>query len=75
MNISGGAGSAINELLQQQNIHIPIINLGIPDRFIEHGTREECLSECGLNAEGIMGAVETFMQAKACQPQKNTLVF
>src|SRR5690606_22088446 len=40
---AGGAGSAVGELLAAEGVLIPLLHLGIPDRFIEHGSREECL--------------------------------
>ena len=73
--ISGGAGSAINEFLQSINLHVPVLNLGIPDQFIEHGTRDECLSECGLDTSGILHNIENYQQNKTCHSEKNTLVF
>lgn len=56
--IMGGAGSAVNEFLQAANITIPVINLGIPDRYIEHGKPKHQLAECGLTKDGIISAVE-----------------
>lgn len=73
--VAGGAGSAINDYLISQNISIPILNLGIPDQFIEQGTREQCLSACGLDSSGIMAAVKSFMEQHACDSSKNTLAF
>ncbi len=73
--ISGGVGSAINEFLHGINLNIPVLNLGIPDQFIEHGSREECLSECGLDTSGILTRIESYLHDKTCQPEKNTLVF
>jgi len=73
--IEGGAGSAINEFLASANITIPVLNLGIPDRFIEQGTREECLTACGLDSSGIMLAVKNFMAQHSCDNPKNTLAF
>jgi 1-deoxy-D-xylulose-5-phosphate synthase len=55
--VMGGAGSAVNEFLAQENITIPVLNLGIPDRFIEHATPADMLIECGLDAEGIAAAI------------------
>jgi 1-deoxy-D-xylulose-5-phosphate synthase len=55
---AGGAGSAIGELLAAEGISLPILHIGIPDRFIEHGTREECLAAAGLDYASISGAVE-----------------
>ena len=56
--IAGGAGSAIGELLAAQGLRVALLHLGIPDRFIEHGSREECLQAAGLDAAGIAGAIE-----------------
>ena len=55
--IMGGAGSAVNEYLLHQGCNTPILNLGIPDRFIEHAKPEEMLTECGLDADGITGSI------------------
>ncbi len=60
--IAGGAGSAVNECLQAHACHAPVLNLGIPDRFIEHGGREECLAGIGLDAEGIERAIEDWRE-------------
>ena len=40
---AGGAGSAVAELLASEGLQVPLLQLGIPDRFIEHGSRENCL--------------------------------
>ena len=58
--ISGGSGSAVNNFLQAQQILMPVLNLGLPDAFIEQGTREELLTECGLDTQGILSSIETF---------------
>ncbi len=50
----GGAGSGVNEWLAAQNIQRQVINLGLPDRYIEHGSREALLASCGLDAQGII---------------------
>ena len=60
--IMGGAGSAVNECLAAHNVQVPILNLGLPDRFLEHGSREELLSEVGLDAEGIERQIRRFLQ-------------
>ena len=52
--IQGGAGSGVNEFLNKENIQTPIMNLGIPDNYIEHATREEQLEEINLTGEGIV---------------------
>ncbi|MCX7099199.1 MAG: 1-deoxy-D-xylulose-5-phosphate synthase [Methylococcales bacterium] len=58
--ISGGAGSAVNNFLQAQRILMPVLNIGLPDSFIEQGTREELLAICGLDKAGIIANVEAF---------------
>ena len=55
--IMGGGGSACNECLAANNINIPIMNLGLPDRFIGHGNTNALLKECHLNAESIVTAI------------------
>ena len=49
--LAGGFGSAILELLNQNKIYKPVIRMGIPDEFIEQGTRNELLKECKLTSE------------------------
>lgn len=51
--LMGGAGSAVNECLAQQQIVKPILNIGLPDEFLEQATHEEMLHDCGLDAQGI----------------------
>jgi 1-deoxy-D-xylulose-5-phosphate synthase len=55
--LQGGAGSAVNEVLYESGADVRVVNLGIPDRFIEHGTHQEQLAECGLDAAGILSAI------------------
>jgi 1-deoxy-D-xylulose-5-phosphate synthase len=55
---AGGAGSGVGELLAAAGLQVALLHLGIPDRFIEHGSREECLQAAGLDAASIAGAVE-----------------
>ncbi len=49
----GGAGSAVLEALQQAGIAMPVLVLGLPDEFIEHGDPVVLMSRCGLDAAGI----------------------
>jgi 1-deoxy-D-xylulose-5-phosphate synthase len=51
--IAGGAGSAVNEVLLAAGIQVPVLNCGIPDRFIEHGSREDCLRAAGLDSQSL----------------------
>ena len=55
--IAGGAGSAVAELLAANGIELPILQLGLPDAFLEHATREQLLEESGLDAGGIRRAI------------------
>jgi 1-deoxy-D-xylulose-5-phosphate synthase len=55
--LAGGAGSAIGEFLATQGIAMSTLNLGIPDRFIEHGSREDCLQAAGLDPASIEAAI------------------
>jgi len=58
--LAGGAGSAVNEFLQAQRILMPVLNIALPDAYVEQGTREELLTECGLDAQGIIANIEAF---------------
>jgi len=65
--IAGGAGSAVLEALQAAGLQCPVLQLGIPDRFIEHGSREENLADAGLDFAGLLRAVEGFWRRPAQQ--------
>jgi 1-deoxy-D-xylulose-5-phosphate synthase len=69
--LAGGAGSAVNELLLAEQILLPILNLGLPDTFVEQGSRDECLALCGLDQPGIQASIEAFLarQSGIRQPQ------
>ncbi|MFA6051036.1 MAG: 1-deoxy-D-xylulose-5-phosphate synthase [Methylobacter sp.] len=58
--ISGGAGSAVSTFLHSQQILMPVLSLGLPDSFVEQGTREELLAMCGLDKNGIVAQAEKF---------------
>ena len=55
--IAGGAGSAIGELLAAHGIEIPLLQLGLPDGFLEHATRQQLLAEAGLDVDGIRRSI------------------
>lgn len=59
--VMGGAGSAVNESLAAHRKLIPVLNLGLPDRFQEHGTREELLTDAGLDSNAIIAAVDAYL--------------
>ena len=54
----GGAGSAVGELLASEGLQLPLLHIGIPDRFIEHGSRDTCLAAAGLDAAGLTASIE-----------------
>jgi 1-deoxy-D-xylulose-5-phosphate synthase len=55
--VMGGAGSAVAEALAAAGIVKPLLQLGLPDQFIDHGDAQQLLSQCGLDADGIAAAV------------------
>nr|PZN60065.1 MAG: 1-deoxy-D-xylulose-5-phosphate synthase [Pseudomonadota bacterium] len=66
--VAGGAGSAVAELLAEAQLPVPLLMIGIPDRFIEHGTREDCLEMAGLDANGIRQRVVRWWSAFSTSP-------
>jgi 1-deoxy-D-xylulose-5-phosphate synthase len=56
--VMGGAGAAVGELLALQNVQAPMLHIGIPDRFIEHGSRDSCLAAAGLDLAGISASID-----------------
>ncbi len=59
--VMGGAGSAVNEVLLRDGYRLPVLNLGLPDRFLEHGKPPDMLRKAGLDAAGIARAVREKM--------------
>jgi 1-deoxy-D-xylulose-5-phosphate synthase len=55
--IQGGAGSAVAECLSRHGVNVPLLHLGLPDRFIEQGEHGQLLRLCGLDAEGIAASI------------------
>jgi len=56
--VAGGAGAGVAELLAAAGTELPQLLVGIPDRFIEHGSREECLAAAGLDLAGLSATIE-----------------
>ena len=72
--ISGGAGSGVNQCLVEQHLLVGVLNLGIPDAFIEHGTSEEQHAWIGLDGPGIERAIKAKLNsASAYAPTKEHL--
>jgi 1-deoxy-D-xylulose-5-phosphate synthase len=55
--IMGGAGAAVAEALAEAGIVKPILHLGLPDRFIDHGDAGQLLAKCGLDSDGIAASI------------------
>lgn len=56
-SIMGGAGSAVAEALAAEGIVKPLLILGLPDQFIDHGDASQLLAACGLDAKGIAASI------------------
>ncbi len=56
--LKGGFGSAVLEFMADHNYSAEVIRLGVPDRFIEHGTQKELYRECGYDAQAITDTVK-----------------
>jgi len=55
--VMGGAGSAVAEALAEAGFAVPMLHLGLPDHFVEHGDAQQLLADCGLDAPGIVRAI------------------
>jgi 1-deoxy-D-xylulose-5-phosphate synthase len=72
--VRGGAGSAVGEYLASRGLTVPLLQLGIPDRFIGHGSREQLLAASGLDAAGIKAAIEAAPRAADCATPRSRLI-
>ena len=62
--IAGGFGSAVSEMLDRGGLSgVPQLRLGVPDRFVLHGKRDQLLQQCGLDADGIARRTLAFVRA------------
>ncbi|HEY4999235.1 MAG TPA: transketolase C-terminal domain-containing protein, partial [Usitatibacter sp.] len=55
--VAGGAGAAVLEVLAADGLAVPVLTLGLPAEFVEHGDPHQLLADCGLDAEGIARSV------------------
>ena len=62
--VAGGAGSAVCEAVANNDIDVNVKNLGLPDQFTQHGTRNEIFDEVGLSAEKINNYVKRYSKTK-----------
>ncbi|MED5503492.1 MAG: 1-deoxy-D-xylulose-5-phosphate synthase [Pseudomonadota bacterium] len=59
--IAGGAGAGVVEFMMQDKIIMPVLNLGLPDRFVPQGTQDELHEELGLDAKGIEKSINDYL--------------
>ena len=62
--IMGGAGSAVAEAMAAAGIVKPLLQLGLPDKFIDHGDAQQLLAQCGLDAAGIAASIRQRIHAQ-----------
>jgi len=62
--VAGGAGSAVAEALAEAGVAVPILHLGLPDAFIDHGDPTFLLARAGLDAQGIAAAIAARLPAR-----------
>jgi 1-deoxy-D-xylulose-5-phosphate synthase len=60
--VAGGAGSAVAEALAADGVAVPLLMLGLPDRFVEHGDAQQLLADCGLDGTGIARAIREHLE-------------
>ena len=68
--VAGGAGAAIAEALAAAGLMIPLQLIGIPDEFIEHGSRNDCLVAAGLDPVGLARRIEPWWQDLRGTPRR-----
>jgi 1-deoxy-D-xylulose-5-phosphate synthase len=62
--VAGGAGSAVAEVLAERGVLVPLLHLGLPDEFVDHGDPAALLAHCGLDAKGIAGSINARFGAR-----------
>ena len=62
--IAGGAGAGVMEYLSFASVTTPVRLIGLPDEYVDHGSREELLSYCKLDVAGITEQVEHYIEAQ-----------
>jgi 1-deoxy-D-xylulose-5-phosphate synthase len=66
--VAGGAGSAVGEALAAHGILIPLLQLGLPDAFVDHGEPARLLADCGLDAPGIIASINARFAGPLAKP-------
>ena len=68
--VAGGAGSAVAEALAADGVTVPLLMLGLPEQFVEHGDSQQLLAECGLDGAGIARAIREHLDESGRRPGK-----
>ena len=68
--VGGGAGSAVSELLASAGVLLPVLHIGIPDHFIEHGSRDDCLVAAGLDAASVRRRISDWWRTQRAEEPK-----
>jgi 1-deoxy-D-xylulose-5-phosphate synthase len=68
--VAGGAGAGVAEALAADGISVPLLHLGLPDAFVEHGDAQLLLADCGLDSHGIVRAIRERMSQAGRRPGK-----
>ncbi len=66
--VAGGAGSAVGEALAARGIVIPLLQLGLPDAFVDHGDPAQLLADCGLDVRGVVASVNARFGQRRTDP-------
>jgi 1-deoxy-D-xylulose-5-phosphate synthase len=62
--VMGGAGSAVAEALAARGVTTPLLQLGLPDRFVDHGDQAQLLASVGLDRAGIAAAIRARLEGR-----------
>ncbi|AKZ65825.1 1-deoxy-D-xylulose-5-phosphate synthase [Candidatus Palibaumannia cicadellinicola] len=60
--IIGGAGSGVNEYIMRKKLLVPVLNIGLPDYFIPHGSQEEIRTSINIDSDGILKQIEQWLR-------------
>ena len=68
--VAGGAGAAVLEALAADGVAVPVLQLGLPDAFVEHGDPQQLLADCGLDRDGIVRSIRERLASAASRSGK-----
>ena len=71
--VAGGAGSGVNEVLAETGISAQLLNVGLEDTFLQHGTRAEVLHQAGLDNDGIRARILRFIGSDPHPPLRDSV--